>query len=65
MILASPTIGTSTSTFLPISAGSTSIWIILASLANSEIKPVVRSENLHPIAMIQSHSSTTKFVKIN
>ncbi len=63
-LTASPTIGTSTATFLPISAGSMSICIMLAFGANSATLPVVRSENLHPTAMRQSHLSTVRLATL-
>jgi hypothetical protein len=46
--LTSPTIGTSTSRFLPISAGSTSTWMTLAWGANASSLPVTRSSKRAP-----------------
>ena len=43
---------------LPISAGSMSMWMILACGANSETLPVTRSEKRAPQAMMRSDSVT-------
>ena len=51
---ASPTIGMSTARFLPISAGSMSAWMILASGANESSFPVTRSSKRVPIAISRS-----------
>ena len=50
----SPTIGTSGRRTLPISAGSMSTWMILASVAKSGILPVTRSSKRLPSAMSRS-----------
>ena len=52
--LISPIINESTLTFLLISAGSTSIWIILALFINS-LSLITLSLNLAPRAIIKSH----------
>lgn len=51
---ASPTIGTSASRFLPISAGSMSAWTILAKGAKLSSLPVTRSSKRAPRATIRS-----------
>ena len=50
----SPTIGTSTARFLPISAGSMSAWMTRAPGANESRLPVTRSSNRAPRLMIRS-----------
>ena len=50
----SPTIGTSATRFLLISAGSMSAWITLASGANVDSLPVTRSSKRVPSAMSRS-----------
>ena len=55
--LASPTIGMWAGTFLPISAGSTSMWTNFARGANSESLPVMRSSKRAPTQTIRSASS--------
>ena len=50
----SPTIGTSATRFLPISAGSMSAWITLAPGANESRLPVTRSSKRAPRLMIRS-----------
>ncbi len=52
--LTSPTIGTSALRFLPISAGSMSAWMTLASGANESSLPVTRSSNRVPSAISRS-----------
>ena len=42
---------------MPISDGSTSMWTIFASRANSSIAPVTRSSKRAPMATIRSASS--------
>lgn len=51
---ASPTIGTSTSRFLPISAGSMSAWMTLANGAKLSSLPVTRSSKRVPSAISRS-----------
>ena len=55
-LFASPTIGTSTALFLPISAGSMSTWMTLALLAKAASLPVTRSSKRTPTAMSRSVS---------
>ena len=55
--LRSPTIGTSTGTFLPISDGSMSTWIFLEPRAKALGLPVIRSSKRIPRAMSRSASS--------
>ena len=52
--LMSPTIGTSACRFLPISAGSISAWMTLASGANESSFPVTRSSKRVPSAISRS-----------
>src|SRR6476620_6947029 len=59
--LTSPTIAKSTDLFLPISAGSMSIWIIFIPFPNSSNLPTDLSENLAPTAMIRSASRIILF----
>jgi len=59
--LTSPTIGTSTRLFFPISAGSISMWMTFACGAKVSIFPVTRSSNRAPMAIKRSHSVTAKF----
>ena len=54
----SPTIGTSMSLFLPISAGSISTWMMVASLQNSFGTPAIRSSKRMPKASTTSASLT-------
>ena len=58
---ASPTTGMSTLMLLLIDVGSMSTWMILAPGANASIRPVMRSSNRAPTAMIRSESITAQF----
>src|SRR5271155_2546640 len=59
----SPTIGTSTLTFLEIDEGSISIWMIdLALGAKSALRPVTRSSKRAPTAIRQSVLHTAVLV---
>ncbi len=60
-LLASATIGTSISMFLPISAASMSMWIIFASGQNVFSVPVERSEKRVPTASTTSASKSSLF----
>ena len=60
---ASPTIGTSATRFLEISAGSMSAWMILAPGANVDSWPVTRSSNRAP--RVTSRSAFCRAVTVS
>ena len=57
---ASPTIATSTATFLLMEEGSMSAWIFLESGAKAFSRPVTRSSKRAPMFSITSHPCMTR-----
>ena len=63
-VFTSPTIGTSATRFLPISAGSMSMWITRAPGAKASSLPVTRSSKRAPIATSRSERCTAPVAAI-